>query len=443
MSHLSLRLSLGIALSLVLMLLLVGAFALGVLTTQRVEAHSTPAAVVFLPPPPPIFSDDFNDNSLDPAKWTANDLFSGFSDLSLPLTETSQRLEIGPLPQNTGASRYRGVRTINNFDFTGGSASVELVQAASSATAADAMFTVGYTVEAYYRIYVSAGVLRGQKKIGATKITLFTASYDPAAHRFLRIRHDSATGNVVLETAPGSAGTPGTWVQRFSEPWAATIPLTPTSLELKAGVWQSEGNAPGTVIFDNFQFENSNGSSGATGEISLLADDYNDNSLAAKWNSNDLFSGFSDLNLPINETSQRLEIGPLLQNTSGSHYRGIRSANTFDFTGAFAYVELAQSSSTSGDAMLTVGTSVEAYYRIYVSAGILRGQRKVGSTKTTLFSVSCDPVAHRFLRIRHDSATGNVTLDTAPGNGDAPETGCSGTAKAGALRFHSRRLSLS
>lgn len=104
MSHLSLRLSLGIALSLVLMLLLVGAFALGVLTTQRVEAHSTPAAVVFLPPPPPIFSDDFNDNSLDPAKWTANDLFSGFSDLSLPLTETSQRLGNRPT-----ASEYRRI----------------------------------------------------------------------------------------------------------------------------------------------------------------------------------------------------------------------------------------------------------------------------------------------------------------------------------------------
>ncbi|MFN2530965.1 MAG: hypothetical protein ABR555_06690 [Pyrinomonadaceae bacterium] len=38
---------------------------------------------------PPILFDDFNDNSLDTLKWTANDVFSGFSDLSLPLSEIS------------------------------------------------------------------------------------------------------------------------------------------------------------------------------------------------------------------------------------------------------------------------------------------------------------------------------------------------------------------
>src|ERR1700752_534033 len=200
MSHLAVRLYLSVALSLVLVLLLVGASAFGVLTTPRVEARSTPAAFVFLPPAP-IFSDDFNDNSLGAAKWTPNELFSGFSDLNLPISATSQRLAIGPLAQNTSGSHYRGVRSINTFDFTGGAASVELVQAASSATAGDAMFTIGYSVEAYYRFYVSGGVLRGQRKVGATKAPLFSASYDPGPDRFLRIRQNSTTGNVILETA--------------------------------------------------------------------------------------------------------------------------------------------------------------------------------------------------------------------------------------------------
>jgi hypothetical protein len=35
-----------------------------------------------------------------------------------------------------------------------------------------------------------------------------------------------------------------------------------------------------------------------------------------------LFSGFTNTNVPIAETAQRLEIGPLLQNVSGSSYRG-------------------------------------------------------------------------------------------------------------------------
>src|ERR1044071_4545615 len=53
-----------------------------------------------------IVSDDFNDNSLDTGKWDTN-LFSGFTNTNVPLAETAQRLEIGPLLQNINGSSYR------------------------------------------------------------------------------------------------------------------------------------------------------------------------------------------------------------------------------------------------------------------------------------------------------------------------------------------------
>src|SRR5918996_6253060 len=59
----------------------------------------------------PIVSDDFNDNSIDPAKWDTN-LFSGFTNTNVPLNEISQQLEIGPLLTNEANSAYRGVRTL-------------------------------------------------------------------------------------------------------------------------------------------------------------------------------------------------------------------------------------------------------------------------------------------------------------------------------------------
>src|SRR6185436_12968589 len=152
---------------------------------------------------------------------------------------------------------------------------------------------------------------------------------------------------------------------------------------------------------------------------SILADDFNDNSIdTSKWNPNDLFSGFTNTNVPIAETSQRLEIGPLLQNVSGSSYRGMRTVNTYDFSDDYAFVELVQApaSNTNADAMFTVGYSVTAYYRMRVSAGTLTGVRNIGGTKTTLFSISYNSTNHRFLRIRH-TAAGAVTLDTAPANG--------------------------
>ena len=117
----------------------------------------------------------------------------------------------------------------------------------------------------------------------------------------------------------------------------------------------------------------------------ILSDDFNDNSIdTAKWNPNDLFSGFTNTNVPIAETSQRLEIGPLLQNVSGSSYRGMRTVNTYTFSDAYAYVELVQApaSNTAADAMLTIGQDANSYYRIYVEAGVLICQKRINGTKT-------------------------------------------------------------
>src|ERR1044071_3589589 len=197
-----------------------------------------------------IVSDDFNDNSLNTSKWDTN-LFSGFTNTNLPLAETAQRLEIGPLVQNINGSSYRGIRTVSSYNFSGAYTYVELVKAAESNTAADAMFTIGNDVNNYYRIYVSAGNLIGLKKIGGTKTTLFTITYNSTNHRFLRIRNDS--GSVYFDTATGSSGVPGTWTQQYTETWNSSISTSSIIFELKGGTFQSETNAPGTVIFDNFE----------------------------------------------------------------------------------------------------------------------------------------------------------------------------------------------
>lgn len=458
----------------------------------------------------PLLSDDFNDNSLDTTKWVGNDLFSGFTDASVPLNETSQRLEVGPLLQNASGSHYRGVRTVNSYAFTGAYTHVELVQPPSSATAADAMFTVGYSASNYYRIYVSAGSLIGIKRIDGVKTTLFTVTFDATNHRFWRVRHDAGSNKVVLETAPAAGSAPGAWTERYNETWNAAVELSAIQFEMKGGTSQSESNAPGKVIFDNFEYglnppvppgpptvssvcpgsgsteggttvtiQGTGFMSGATVQFGgalatgvvvssstsitaivpahaegtvnvvvtnpdsqsgtltsgfaytslapnvVLEDDFTSNCVdTSKWTDRDLFSGFTDLSLPLSQTSQRLEIGPLLQGASGSHYRGIRTINSYDFGGAFSYVELVQppSSSTAADAMFTVGYSVNNYYRIYVSGGSLIGQKKIDGVKTTLFTLSFDSTNHRFWRIRHDAATNSLVLETAPSAGSGPGT---------------------
>jgi hypothetical protein len=200
-----------------------------------------------------LLADDFNNASLDTSKWSANNLFSGFTDSTVAVSETTT-LNVGPLKQNTGGSHYNGIKSSVGYDFVNGYAYVQLVQAPNAITAADAFFTIGFNVDNCYRMYVESGSLIVQTRIGGAKQTLMTLAYNPANHAFWRIRHDAATGLVVFEVAPNTGGAPGTWVQLFSQAWnTAAVPLSSVQFEVKGGTWKAESNSPGTVVFDNFK----------------------------------------------------------------------------------------------------------------------------------------------------------------------------------------------
>ena len=201
-----------------------------------------------------IVSDDFNDNSLDTAIWDPNNLLNDPTDTNVPIAETGKRLRIGPLLQNVNGLSYRGISTVNTYNFTDADAYVELVQAPASNTNAVGMFTAGSDFNNQYRMYVSAGNLIGVRRQaagrGAIETMLFSVLYDTTNHRFLRIRNDA--GNLYMDTAPGTGGVPGTWTQQYSETWNSLINNSAIIFELKAGTSQVEANPPGKVIFDNF-----------------------------------------------------------------------------------------------------------------------------------------------------------------------------------------------
>ena len=199
-----------------------------------------------------LLVDDFNNGVIDGSKWISNNLFSGFTDSTIALQETTQ-FHIGPLKQS-GGSHYNGIRSASAFNFTGGYAYVQLVQAPSSLTAANAFYTIGLNVDNCYRMYVESGNLIVQAKVGGGKQILVTVAFNSTNHAFWRIRHDAVSGQVVFETAPSNAGVPGTWVQLAAQAWnTSAIPLTSVNFELKGGTWRNENNNPGTVIFDNFK----------------------------------------------------------------------------------------------------------------------------------------------------------------------------------------------
>jgi hypothetical protein len=161
------------------------------------------------------------------------------------------------------------------------------------------------------------------------------------------------------------------------------------------------------------------------GETVLLEDNFDDNAIdVVKWQANSLFSGFTDAAVSAIETNQRFRVGPLFGGVSGSHYNGIRSTNTYNFTGAYSYVELVQgpNPATKADAMFTIGIDANNYYRIYVEEGLLICQGKIGGTKQNFVTAAFNAVTDRYWRIRHDSSSGNVVFETASDNGGVPGT---------------------
>src|SRR5205085_4363048 len=104
-------------------------------------------------------------------------------------------------------------------------------------------------------------------------------------------------------------------------------------------------------------------------------------------------------------SSQQLRIGPLIQSTTISRYNGLRSANRYNFTGAYAYAQMVQpgASNTGADAMFTIGNDSNNYYRMYVEGPNLMVQKKVGGgAKTTMLTLAFNSVNHAYWRIRHD-----------------------------------------
>jgi acid phosphatase len=388
--------------------------ALGITTYPGASATASDMSDFFTGTPPGgvLLADDFNSASLDTTKWSRT-LFTGAQNTSVAVNQTSGQLQIGPLPTNATSSSYNGITSLASYDFTGASAYVQLVQAAAANSNAFTMFAVGHDSSNFYRFYVSGGSLFCEKKISGAKTAIGSTAYNAVSEQFLRIRHDAVSGNVVYETAPNNGGVPGAFTQQCSEAWNTTaVPLGSVLFEMKAGTSVAEPNAPGTVIFDNFLAQ----------KPVLLTDGFGSPSIdTTKW-SNTIFTGSQNTSVQVNDTNGQLQIGPLPTNASSSSYNGITSLNRYDFTGAFAYVQLVQPAASNSNAftMFAVGNDSNNFYRFYVSAGSLVCEKKIGGTKTQIGSTAYNAVSQQFLRIRHDATTGNVVYETAPNSSGTP-----------------------
>jgi PKD repeat protein/phosphatidylserine/phosphatidylglycerophosphate/cardiolipin synthase-like enzyme len=211
-----------------------------------------------------LVSDDFNDNSLDVSKWAIAQI-TGSSDPNIPVAETNQRLQVGPLLQGASGFHFDGVVSNLAYDFTGAYAYLQVVTPPPAGSTSELRLSVaGANSPAanVYRFIILGSNLKLQKVIGGTAMNLIAPfAYNATSMKFLRIRHDAVSGNVVFETAPASASDaslPGAWSIRYQEPWinwngSSGVQLNNVKFEVRIGTATADPVLSGILSVDDFR----------------------------------------------------------------------------------------------------------------------------------------------------------------------------------------------
>ena len=200
------------------------------------------------------FTDNFDDNTRDAAKWKTGTLLGQFvspagQDLAVPVSETGGRVVITPRA-NQGGDHYNGYISALPWNLDNLFLSVEVTQTATNG--ADTIFAICKDPANFLMMVVEDGVLYLDHC--AQYVRDITAiPYSPTLHRFWRIRHgseehgDEHDEQICFETSPNGI----TWtIQRADHPRFIVSAVYP---ELTGGTGASIAN-PGTASFDNFRF---------------------------------------------------------------------------------------------------------------------------------------------------------------------------------------------
>lgn len=130
--------------------------------------------------------DDFDDNVLDTTKWAL-----GIKGTDSTIAETGGRVEV-TLPANTTGGHGSFYESVSAFDGTGGAVHLEVLSVAAS-YASDTEFVLTADSDNRVVIYAYDGYILAQKRVGGAQTDLALAPYDPAAHRWWRMRHRDLT----------------------------------------------------------------------------------------------------------------------------------------------------------------------------------------------------------------------------------------------------------
>lgn len=177
-------------------------------------------------------TDNFNDNSLDEAKWDGSYYEEGISTVS----EVNNQIELA-FTNPVGYSEVRLV-SVNYYDLTSSYAYLKLVNAGNQSLTD---FSVSFQVRDEIGGFISWSIINGTIVAGYAE----AITYDSDVHKYLRIRE--ASGTIYFDYSANGID----WVN-FTSDTAVNYVIDPTSVLFQLYVAQGETPGATTVIFDNF-----------------------------------------------------------------------------------------------------------------------------------------------------------------------------------------------
>ena len=225
-----------------------------------------------------------------------------------------------------------------------------------------------------------ANTLIAERSIGGVDAQVLTTTYDPAVHKWLRIRESA--GTIYWDYSVDGQ----TWTNFTSQ--ANPFAITSLNIDLFSGNWQATSS--GTLV----KYDDLN-----TGlpKAETLKDDFNNNSIDTnKWNN---WGGGA-----VVETNQELEIS----STTAASYWGISSLNQYDITDSYVFVKIVDPGNMSlTNYALDFKLDVDSpnYIDFRIKNNHLIAVKSVAWIWTEMANIAYDSINQKWLRLRESGGT--------------------------------------
>ncbi len=187
-------------------------------------------------------SDNFNDNSLDGARWIV--LNTG---AYVTAREQNQRFELA-LPASTAS--YNGLFSVPQTNFWNKTLSVEIPQATSAGgLGMETQFRIMRNDSNYFHVVIRGNNTFVCDAVANGVLNRSEFAYNATQHRFWRIRHNAASQTVNFESSADG----GTWTTLKTA--SVNFPLDRMQIFLTAGSADASYATASSAVYDNLKLE--------------------------------------------------------------------------------------------------------------------------------------------------------------------------------------------